>query len=134
MAHGLLKLWWATRWYGQLSTLRRARCDPSLSPPRLVSLLLRAFVELPVRWILVLSLLIALIGSWACRVDVAAGPTPRPTPVWVRTAHGWEQPDTWGIQPSTEPRLHPAVVAAIQACGSIFSLLAFPAVGCRQTA
>ena len=53
---------------------------------------------------------------------------------WVRTAHGWERPQTWNAEAAKEPRLHPRVVAAGQGLASLLALLAWasPPVTSRQ--
>jgi hypothetical protein len=93
----------------------------SLSPWRTVALL-------AVRAILGISCLLLGVALLLCQGEgagVTADIAPRSAVSWVRTADGWERPDTWLSVTAWRPALHPLVVAAGQGLLSVFGLVLF---------
>ena len=99
-----------------------------------------SLVSLPVRLIIgILLFVLGLgLGFWSGRQVVGLGDGRQAVGLdegtWVRTAHGWERPQTWNAEAAKEPRLHPMVVAAGQGLASLLALLAWasPPVTSRQ--
>jgi hypothetical protein len=79
-----------------------------------------------VRRSLLTILIVAAISGWiarAERVSTAADPT-----AWVRTSVGWEsRAAVEAAGPPAPPAIHPAVIASMELCASLFFLVAFPA-------
>jgi hypothetical protein len=78
-----------------------------------------------VRRSLLTILIVAAISGWisrAERVSTAADPT-----AWVRTSAGWESRAAVEAGPPAPPAIHPAVIASMELCASLFFLVAVPA-------
>ena len=94
-------------------------------------------VALPVRTILGISCLLFGVAMLSCRVDNGVEGHPskallgqelgasRKVARWVRTADGWERPDSWHVEAAQTSRLHPLVVAAGQGLAALLALAAF---------
>lgn len=79
------------------------------------------------RWILGILVLLLILGTHACRVDVR---TVRQSPAshqeWIRTVDGWERRGTWlPLTPRYQPALHPLVLGFGQALLAVGALVAF---------
>jgi len=94
------------------------------------------------RFALLPTLLMLLVGSLAAKRGVCASTTPSApatattgfelpaaTPAWVRTTGGWEQPTAWRAKQRFKPDLHPAVVAGFVALAGVAVLLGWPPRG-----
>jgi hypothetical protein len=87
---------------------------------------------LVLRTILLLSLLLLAVGSFAAVVEPTRpiGDSTRPGPPrleWVRTTAGWERPGTWQRPTPAAPKLQPFVVAGFIAMSGVAALLISPA-------
>jgi hypothetical protein len=81
-----------------------------------------------VRLIVGITLLLFGAGMLSCRVEGTAEGRPSSTPAarqWVRTANGWERFDSWHVEKTHAPRLHPLVLAAGQGLVSVLGLAVF---------
>jgi hypothetical protein len=79
------------------------------------------------RLIVGIILLLFGVGAWLCQLECSPRAQAR-TPIslnWVRTANGWEHPDSWFAPPIATPQLHPLVVAAVECLASSLALVAF---------
>jgi hypothetical protein len=89
----------------------------------------RTFLPLlPVRAIFGISCLLLGVALLACRMESSADvaePYVASEERWVRTAVGWERPDSWYLEPVGPRRLHPLVVAAGQGLVSVLGLVVF---------
>ena len=79
------------------------------------------------RLIVGIILLLFGVGIWLCQLEGSSRPQAH-APItlnWVRTANGWEHPDSWFAAPVATPKLHPLVVAAVECLASSLALVAF---------
>lgn len=76
-----------------------------------------------------IALLLAAGGYLATQVEVACDADGAEPIRWVRTADGWEKPDSWQTPESAayQRTLHPLIVGLLQMFASLIALLLFPA-------
>ena len=76
------------------------------------------------RWIGAILIVLAILVSVACQVEIDGSPIDGVPIVWVRTVDGWEKPGDWLPRaPVYDPPLHPVILALGQMLISLLALL-----------